>query len=208
MKRLITIVFVAFLAAGCATQTQRAHTEGTAAGAGIGTLLGAGLGAAFGGREGAAIGAAIGALVGGIGGYSYADNIAKRRADLAGKENNLDARIAFARGVNEETQKYNEQLASEINDSAAKVNTLAAQYENQQITQQRLITERQSMDKKVQAAESQFKLASEQLDDLKGFRSKQTGPSNALDIEITGLEGQLAQLKTNTTTLASLSQRI
>ncbi|MGH8545017.1 MAG: YMGG-like glycine zipper-containing protein [Gammaproteobacteria bacterium] len=208
MKRLITVILVAFLAAGCATPNQQAHTEGTAAGAGIGALIGAGLGAAFGGGRGAAIGAGVGALLGSIAGYSYADNIAKRRSDLAGKENDLDARIAFAHGVNEDTQKYNGQLASEINDSAAKVNTLAAQYKNQQITQQQLVAERQNMSKKVQEAENQLQLANEQLDDLKRFRSQQTGPSDALDIEITRLEGQLAQLKTNTTTLASLSQRI
>ncbi|MDQ3564756.1 MAG: YMGG-like glycine zipper-containing protein [Pseudomonadota bacterium] len=208
MKRLIAVVLVAFLAAGCATQGQQARTEGTAAGAGIGALIGAGLGAAFGGGRGAAIGAGVGALLGSIAGYSYADNIAKRRSDLAGKENDLDARIAFAHGVNEDTQKYNVQLASEINDSAVKVNTLAAQYKNQQITQQQLVTERQNMSKKVQDAENQLQIANEQLDDLKRFRSQQPGPSDTLDIEITRLEGQLAQLKTNTSTLASLSQRI
>ncbi|CAN5721756.1 hypothetical protein BH18PSE1_BH18PSE1_11280 [soil metagenome] len=208
MKRLITVVLIAFLAAGCATQSQQARTEGTAAGAGIGALIGAGFGAAFDGARGAAIGAGVGALLGSIAGYSYADNIAKRRSDLAGKENELDARVAFAHGVTGDTQKYNEQLASEINDSATKVNTLAAQYKNQQITQQQLVAERQDMGKKVQNAENQLKLADEQLDDLKRFRSKQTGPSDPLDIEITRLEGQLAQLKTNTTTLASLSERI
>jgi outer membrane lipoprotein SlyB len=205
----VMIVFVAFLATGCAAQNQKAHTEGTAAGAGLGALLGAGLGAAFGGdTKGALIGATAGALLGGIAGYSYTDNIAKRRAALTGKESDLDARIAFAHGVNEDTQKFNEQLASEINESEAKVNALATQYKNQQITQQQLEAERQTLKNKVQNAEQQVKLAGEQLDDLKRFRSQQTASSDTLDIEVTRLEGQLAQLKTNTTALASLSQRI
>jgi outer membrane lipoprotein SlyB len=211
MKRLVTITFVAFLTTSCATQNQQAYTEGAGLGALLGAGLGAGLGAVIGGERGAAIGAGVGALVGGIAGYSYADNISKRRAAMAGKENDLDARIAFARGVNEDTQKINQQLANEINESAAKVNVLESQYKTQQITAQKLETERQSLKTKVQNAGQQVKLAGEQLEDLKHFRSKQTVTSpgtNTLDIEITRLEGQLAQLKTNTTTLASISQRI
>lgn len=208
MKSIGAIIFIVCLTAGCATQSQRAHTEGTAAGAGIGALLGAALGAAVGDEKGALIGAATGALVGGIAGYSYADSIAKRRAELAGKENDLDARIAFARGLNEDTQKYNEQLVNDINSLEAKVNALATQYKEQQITQQQLGTERQVLENKVHNAQQQLQLATEQSDDLKRFRSQQTAPSDTLDIEITRLEGQLAQLKANTTTLASLSRRI
>jgi len=100
MKKIVALAIVVTLLGGCATTDQQAKTEGTVAGAGIGALLGAGIGALAGGGKGAAIGAGVGALVGGVAGYSYANTVVKRRQVLQGKENDLDARISYAQGVN------------------------------------------------------------------------------------------------------------
>lgn len=207
MKQVLTAMLIAFLVAGCATPGQQATTEGTAAGAGIGALIGAGLGAAIGGGEGAAIGAGAGALLGGIAGYSYAQNIQSRRNALRGRENNLDAQLDFARGLNQDTEAANRRLAQEIRDSEDKVNALAVKTQQQQATQGELESQRQELSKKVKAAEDEHALAAQQLDELKQLRSRHPQDSPELDAQIAKLETQVQELKTNTTKLASLSQR-
>ncbi|MGH8588909.1 MAG: YMGG-like glycine zipper-containing protein [Gammaproteobacteria bacterium] len=208
MKQVLTAMLIAFLVAGCATPGQQATTEGTAGGAGIGALIGAAVGAAVGGGEGAAIGAGAGALLGGVAGYSYAQNVQSRRNALAGRENDLDAQLRFAEGVNQDTQEANRRLAQEIRNSEDKVNALAARTQQHQATQRELESQRQELSKKVKAAEDQHALAAQQLDDLKQFRSRHPQDSPELDAQIAKLETTLQEVKTNTTKLASLSQRI
>ncbi|MEN8259357.1 MAG: YMGG-like glycine zipper-containing protein [Pseudomonadota bacterium] len=207
MKRIMALTLVIFLMAGCATQGQKAKGEGTLLGAGIGAAIGAGIGALIGGKKGAAIGAGAGAALGALGGYSYASSVEKRHRQLAGKENDLNARIAFAQGINQDTQQYNERLAQDVADLEQHVAMLEGKISRQQITQRELEKERASVRKKVIEAENQLLLASQQLDDLKQFRSGHPQDSAVLDSEIEKLEAQVAQLRTNTTTLASLGQR-
>jgi chromosome segregation ATPase len=208
MKQILRGMLIAFLVTGCATTGQQATTEGTAAGAGIGALLGAAVGAAIGGGEGAAIGAGAGALLGGVAGYSYAQDIQSHRNALRGREDSLDAQLDFAQRVNESTQDANRSLAQEIRDSEDKVNALAVKTQQQQATQGELESQRQELSKKVRAAEDQHALAAQQLDELKQFRSRQSQDSPELDVQIARLETTLQEVKTNTTRLASLSQRI
>lgn len=208
MKQVLTAMLIAFLVAGCATPGQQATTEGTAGGAVLGALLGAGVGALAGGGRGAAIGAGAGAFLGGIAGYSYAQNIQSRRNALAGQENNLNAQLRFAEGVNQDTQEANRLLAQEIRASEDKVNALAVKTQQHQATQRELESQRQDLAKKVKAAEDQHALAARQLDELNQFRSRQPQGSPELDAQIAKLETQLQELKHNTTTLASLSQRL
>jgi hypothetical protein len=208
MKRLMVLVVALCFVAACATQGDQARTEGTAGGALLGAGAGALLGYAAGGSRGAAIGAATGAVVGGVAGYSYADGIVKRRQQLAGRENNLDARIAFARGVNQDTQEYNQRLVQEINTLEPQIDRLAAKAKQQQITQRELESEKHALNKKVQEANDAAALTEEQLQDLKRFQARQTQTSDKLDAEIADLEGNLAQLRQNTSELASLSQRL
>ncbi|CAM3997582.1 OmpA family protein [Bordetella tumulicola] len=65
--RIATLIAVAALAAGCATQQQ----TNTAVGTGAGAAAGAGIGALIGNGKGAAIGAGIGAVAGGLIGYNW-----------------------------------------------------------------------------------------------------------------------------------------
>jgi uncharacterized protein YnzC (UPF0291/DUF896 family) len=209
MKRLIALTVVGLFLTSCATQSDQARTEGTLAGAGIGAVVGAGVGYLIGGSGTAAgIGAAIGALSGGVGGYVYADRIAKRHEELAGKENDLDARVAFARGVNEDTLEYNARLKKEVNELEPRINELAAKKKKQEITQRELEREKQALATKVKDASKQLTVGQDQLQDLKKFRSEQKNTSKDLDEEIRTLEQSLAQMKSNTSALASLNQRI
>jgi hypothetical protein len=209
MKRLIALTVVGLFLTSCATQSDQARTEGTLAGAGIGAVVGAGVGYLIGGSGTAAgIGAAIGALSGGVGGYVYADRIAKRHEELAGKENDLDARVAFARGVNDDTLEYNARLKKEVNELEPKITELAAKKKNQEITQRELEKEKQALATRVKDANKQVVVGQDQLADLKKFRSEQKKTSKELDEEIKTLEQSLAQMKSNTSALASLNQRI
>ena len=209
MKRFITIAVVVLFFSSCATQSEQAKTEGTLAGAGIGAVVGAGLGYLI-GRDAASagIGAAIGALAGGVGGYVYADRIAKRHEELAGKENDLDARVTFARGVNEDTQEYNARLQKEVNELEPKITELAAKKKNQEVTQRELEKQKQLLATRVNDANKQLALGQDELQDLKKFRSEQKKSSKELDQEIKTLEQSLAQMKSSTSALASLNQRI
>src|SRR5262245_5324225 len=128
MKQLIARAGVVCFVASGATLEQRAQTGGTAVGALGGALLGAGIGGiATRSGKGAGIGAGIGALTGGVAGFVYANSIVKRREELAGKENDLDAQIKFARGVNQDTQEYNKKLASDVKNLQSDVERLEAQ---------------------------------------------------------------------------------
>ena len=209
MKRFITIAVVVLFFSSCATQSEQARTEGTLAGAGVGAVVGAGLGYLI-GRDAtsAGIGAAIGAFTGGVGGYVYADRIAKRHEELAGKENDLDARVTFARGVNEDTQEYNARLKKEVNELEPKITELAAKKEKQEVTQSELEKEKQRLATRVNDANKQLALGQDELQGLKKFRSEQKKSSKELDQEIKTLEQSLAQMKSNTSALASLNQRI
>jgi hypothetical protein len=202
------VVALLFLTA-CATQGDQARTEGTLAGAGIGAAVGAGLGYLI-GRDGtaAAVGAAVGAALGGAGGYVYADRIAKRHEALAGKENDLDARIAFARGVNEDTQQYNKRLQNEVAELEPRISDLEARTQRQQITQAELAKQKQALGTRINDANKQLALAQDELQGLKKFRDEQKNASRELDEQIVRLEANLAQMRASTTALASLNQRI
>ena len=217
MKRLGALAAILLFVASCATQGDQARTEGTLAGAGIGAALGAGLGYLIGGSgTSAGIGAAVGALAGGVGGYAYADRVAKRHEELAGKENDLDARLVFARGINEDTLEYNRRLKKEVNALEPEINQLAEKKRTQEITAEELKEQKLALENRVEEANKQLALGQEQLQDLKKFRSGRTktakGPdqkkSKELDAEIETLEKRLAELKSNTSALASLNQRI
>jgi len=169
----------------------RARLEGTLGGAGIG----------------AAVGGAVGAI-GGIGGYAYADQIDKRHAALAGKEHDLDARIAFARGVNEDTEKCNRLLKDEVTKLESRIADVEARTKQGTMTQEKQAKAKQVLTEKIKDANQQLTLVDNELQGLKEFRAQQTQRSEALDEEIRKLEVNLAQMRTSTRALASLNQRI
>lgn len=209
MRRIVAMIVLLFLLAGCGTTGQRAKGEGTLVGAGLGAAIGAGIGVLAGKKKGAAIGAGAGAAIGALGGYAYANRLDKRNQQLAGKEHDLDTRISIAREVNEDTQQLNAQLAQEVADLEQHATRLAQRVEAQQISQTELEQERATMRKKAEEAEKQVLMASRELDALKQFRAEhpQAQSSEVLDLEIQKLESQVAQLEANTNALASLGQR-
>ena len=209
VKRFCALAIVVVLLTSCATQGDTARTEGTLAGAGVGAAVGAGLGYLISGNAtGAGIGAAVGAAVGGGAGYAYADSIAKRHEALAGREKDLDARIAFAQGVNEDTQKYNLRLKNEIAERDQRITRYQSMTQGQEVAQRELAKEKQALSTRVNDANKQLAVAQEELQNLKKFRAEQAKSSRALDDQIKILEANLAEMRANTTALASMNARI
>jgi len=210
MKKFGVVLVLTFFVIGCATTDQQAKTEGAGGGAAIGALLGGVTGYLVGGdAKSALIGAGAGAAIGGVAGYAYGSNIAKHRAELKGKENDLDARITYARNINQDTQQYNEQLAQQIKDSEAQIEDLIAKAETNEAAKQELMQKKEALSKEVADANNSYVLGQKELVELQQFKSKQKQEETKdLDAEIIRLQANLAKLKENTKSLASLNQRI
>lgn len=209
MKKLLIIIVYAGLLSACATQGQQAKTEGTMLGAGLGAAAGGLAGWAIGGSgTSAAIGAGVGAFLGGAGGYSYAHNIDKHHQELAGKENNLDAQIQFAKNVSSETQKYNQKLQTKIVEFNQDISSLETQAGGQENIKQKLKIKKQQISKEFEDAQIGLATTKKDLSNLETFRSTRGKQSKELDAEIMKLETSYKQLQQNSNALASLSQRI
>lgn len=205
MKKLLIPVFCAVLVSSCATQSQQTKTEGTAWGCAGGALVGGLAGWAIGGSTGAAIGAGTGGLAGCAVGYSYANNLDNRRKELAGKENDLDAQIKYATDVGNDTQQYNQDLKTKIEEFNQKVSELKSKAGSQESARKELENEINAERQQAQQASAKLEQA---LNTSKALRSTQSKQSTELDVKIKKLENNLAQLQQNTKALASMSQRI
>ena len=209
MKRLLTLAVVVLFMASCATPAQQAKTEGAAGGAAVGAGLGALAGYLIGGNAtGALIGAAAGGVLGGAVGYSYANRIVQRQKELAGRENDLDARIKFARGINQDTEEYNRKLEEEIKAEEQQISRLTSGVGDQQRINQQREALRKDLANKAEDANKQLSVAKAQLEDIKNFRSQQSQSSQDLDAEISKLQITVAQLESKTQTLAAMGQRM
>src|SRR5215510_91219 len=155
MKRLIALAVVVFFITSCPTREQQAQTEGTAVGALGGALLGAAIGGiATRSAKGAGIGAGIGLLTGGVAGFVYANSIVKQREELAGKEDDLDAQIKFARGFHADTKEYNRKLANDLETFKSDIARLDARNRNETAENEKLLAKRQQLDEKIKTAEA------------------------------------------------------
>lgn len=201
MNRAIATILIAclLLTTACSgmSKEQKSAGEGAAIGAAIGALFGQVLGED---TESTLTGAAIGAVIGGAIGYSLASNLNKEKVKLKGHENDLDARIAYAQAVNDETHTYNQKLTADLEKIEAEVN--AGRIKKSQMAK----IKDKIMDDKA-------RLNSE-LAELQAFRhnlpAKNTPKSKVslLDQQIETLEVQLAGLETNIDKLASITQRV
>jgi hypothetical protein len=191
--------------ADCATPQQNAALECGAGGA-LGALL---LCELAGGRGPAC--AAVTAGVGAAGAaacYSYVNHVQKHRQELAGREQDLDARIHYLREVNQDTEQLNQQLAARVADATNSVNQAVAAVQRGQLSQDQLTQQRRALDNQVSSAQTQVAAVSQELRDARQFRAGQSGTSADLDTQIQRLQDLLDQAQRNTTALAAQRQRI
>ena len=158
--KLVAVLLLALMA-GCSTVGGKPGSSGMAAlecgavGAGIATAICI----AAGGKAAACAGAAAGggALGAGIC-YTYAQKYEKRRQELAGKENDLDARLKYVRGLNEDSEKLNQDLNARVEQVSKRTDRIVAQTNEGTISRQELIKEREGLLKEENAAKDQIVL--------------------------------------------------
>jgi hypothetical protein len=203
--RTIVTALIPCMTLGCSTPQGTSAVE-CGAGAAGGAFL---LCKAFGGKDDTC--AAV-AAAGGVGGaticYSYADNLEKRRQQLAGHENDLDARLAYVRGLNQDAEKLNAQLRSRVAEVTRHTNDTVAKVQQGQMNQQRLKEEQTALDNEIAAANQQAAQARAALQDMKRFRAQQAQRSEQLDAEIAKQTQLLEETERQTSALASQRQRV
>jgi hypothetical protein len=201
MKKTLCVIllFCFVITTGCAnmSESQKATAQGGLAGGAVGALIAK----LSGGDENdiaraAVVGAAIGALVA----YNLASRLEDERKALQGKENDLDARIAYARTVNTQTKKYNEELTADIDKIEESV--------------------KKGMAKKADLARMQKKLNEDiasvktTLKELKEYRvtlisrNHPKAKADELDAQIQELQAHLESIENNALKFAQLKKRI
>jgi outer membrane lipoprotein SlyB len=209
MKTISLAVTISLiLLGGCATQSQQARTEGTAAGAGIGALIGAGIGAAIGGGKGAAIGAGVGALLGGTAGYLYADNIDQEHQELLSKENDINGQIQVAQNINNQMVQANEQIGAQLASYNQEIATLEKKANYESSARDELMATKKKIQQDQANVNKTLASAKSTLVDLERMRNSNSTASTDLDNQITNLKATYSALENKSTELASLSQRI
>lgn len=191
------------LTVGCATQEQTASIECGAGGAAAGYLLCKVLGKSD--RDCAAF-AVVGGGVGAGGCYTYASRLEKRRKQLAGRENELDAQLQYVRGLNEDGQRLNSELRERVNVATRHAQELSVKANRASASA--VATERQRLDAEVKAARQQVELQRGALQEAKTFQTKRQTPSPDLNAEIAKQDRLLLEAQRQVATLASLQERV
>ena len=167
--------------AACETQSQTASLQCGAGGALAGYALCKALGRPD--AECAKV-----ALVVGAGGaaicYSYASNLERRRKELAGHENDLNSRIQYVRGLNQDTQQLNTDLSNRVASVTQNTDTLVAQIQQKRVSEDQLAKARQSRDAEVKQAELQVAKGRDALNEVKTYRTQLKQPSPDLNVAI------------------------
>ena len=176
---LVALTCVSFV--GCETAPQNASLQCGAGGAAAGYLLCKALGR----PDSECLKAAA---VIGVGGaaicYNYASNLDRRRKELAGHENDLNRRIQYVRGLNEDGQQLNAELGQRVATVTQSTDTLVAQIKQKKITQEQLAKERQVRDEDLKQANLQVTKSGEALKEVKTYRAQLKQPSSDLDVAI------------------------
>lgn len=216
--RVIGVLLILTIIAGCSTvggtrgSSGQAALECGAVGAGVATAICL----AAGGNAATCAGAAAGGGLLGAGVcYTFAEKYQKRRQELAGKENDLDARLKYVRGLNQDSKQSNEELNKRVAKLSERTDTVVAQIKEGTISQQELEKQREALLKAEKAANDQAELEKRALEDMQRFQEAEKRKAKAdsaahaqLDAEIQKQAQLLEETRSATKALASQRQRI
>ena len=205
MNKLLMVTALTLLTTACATQQQTATLECGAAGAGIGFLackLAGGSDATC-----AAVGGAV-AVGGGVLCYSLSANLDKRRKELAGHENDLDARIRYIKGVNADAAAYNEGMKKDLVTITQHTDTVVTQIQQKTIDEQALAKERSDLDKRLKNAHDSITAQQDSIDLMRKLQAQKNFQDQQLTQELQRQQVLLAETKQQTAVLASQRARI
>jgi len=208
---LLLVILVAATLSGCATTDGgRTKAQGTGLGAFLGAGAGALLGAAVGGKDGAVKGALLGGTLGAAGGFAYGSHVAGQKEKYAKQEDYLNAVIAEAEKVNQETRQYNVSLRRDISNMESETKRLKmaisrGKSNRYELTKQikKIEQEQTEAKEKLVKINQEIKVQQNVLAEAK----KEKGNSKQLQQmqqEISSLEVNKKELEGNVVTLASL----
>ncbi len=217
MKVIAVLLFLTMFT-GCSTVGDTRGSSGRAAlecGA-VGAGLAAAICIAAGGNAATCAGAAAGGgLIGAGACYTFAESYEKRREELAGKENDLDARLKYVRGLNADAEKLNQELRTRVSNISKKTDETVAQIARGTISRQEVEKEKQALLKEQKVALQQAELEKAALEDMKRFQAEQLRKVDGdkalhaqLDKEIEKQERLLRETEGIAKAFASQSQRI
>lgn len=216
VKVIATLLLLAI--AGCSTvggsrgSSGMAGLECGAIGAGLSALICVVAGGDVVACSGAAAGGGL--LAAGLC-YTYAERVQKHRQELAGKEDDLDARLKYVKGLNEDTRKANEDLSKRVAQVLKHTDKVVAQIERDAISERDLAKEREALLKEEKVAKEQVALQQSDVADMKAFRvqlKRKSGADSAahaeLDKEIEKQQRLLAETQRQTRALATAALRL
>jgi hypothetical protein len=140
--------------------------------------------------------------------YTYASKIRKRREQLIGQEDQVDAQMRYLRDVNLDTEDLNAELNGRIEEVTARTDTAVDSLAQSEMTESELAQLREILDIEVSSAQRQLDAASRELQAAEQYRSRQLPPTAALDAEIARLQALLSETQRQTSELVAQRQRI
>ncbi len=209
MTRLVAsrcgIALASVALVGCQTAAQTSSLQCGAGGA-AGAYL---LCKAMHGSDAECLGAAT---VVGVGGaaicYSYAANLERRKKELAGRENDLDARIKYVRGLNQDSRQLNTELGKRLAETTRATDDLVAQIRQNKVSGVQLAQARDARDKEVRAASAQAARSTEALAEAKAYRARARPASPDLDADLARQEQLNAETQRLVAMLAAQKSRV
>lgn len=205
MIRRLIVVTMASLTAACATQQQTASLECGAAGLGV-TFLACKL---AGGNDAtcAALGAGIGLGAGAIC-YKLSDDLDKQRKELAGHEDDLDARLRYIKAVNAASAKYNTDLQKQLVTITQHTDTVVQQIQNKSIDQKALDKERAKLDAQVKDANQAVAAQQDAVNYMRSLQAEKAFHDQQYTQELQHQQQLLAQTRQTAQAVAAQRQRV
>ena len=193
------------LLAACATTQQQSSLECGVGGAAGGYIACKLLGHSD--KHCAAV-AAVAGSVGAVGCYAYANNLEKRRKELAGKEQSLDAQLKYVRGLNEDGQQLNTELRGRVDVATKRVDELNAQIAKGAVKADAVAKERKQLDEEVKTANKRVAQQDDALKEVKTLKAKNAQASAELDAEIAKQERLLGEARGQLAALTQQRERV
>jgi hypothetical protein len=139
--------------------------------------------------------------------YNYATEIHKRREQLVGQEDQLDAQMRYLADINVDTERLNVELHRRTEDVTARTDAAADSLAQGEMAESDLAQLHSILDIEVSSAQRQLDAASRELQAAEQYRSHQQ-PTAALDAEIARLQALLNETQRQTSALVAQRQRI
>jgi hypothetical protein len=203
--RTIMTALISCMTLGCSTTQGTAAVECGAGAAGSAFLLCKALG---GDNDKCAALAAVGGAGGATFCYNYADKLEKRRQELGGRENDLDARIEYVRNLNQDAEQLNAQLRTRVTEVTQHTDEVVSKVSQGELTKDQLKQEQAALDHEIQSVSHQAAQERDALEEMKRFQARQEQRSQALDAEIVKQEQLLIDTERQTSALAAQRQRV